>query len=49
MFLAAGSNKELTKDVHVVLGKDYVNEIIISRQISPREYKYVTRKIGGFN
>lgn len=48
-FLATGSNDSLSKDIHVVLGKQGINEIIISSKISPQEYKYVRRKIAEFS
>lgn len=48
-FLASGSNKILSKDVNVIIGKHQVNEIIIPPSINPEEYNYVRKKIEQFS
>ncbi len=44
-FLESGSEGVLSKDIIVTLGKDDINQIIISANVTPQEYNYVRRKI----
>lgn len=48
-FLAKGSKGELERDINVIIGRDDINQIIIQSQITPKEYKYVRRKIKEFS
>jgi len=48
-FLASGSNGELKNDINIVIGRDGINQIIISAKIKSQEYKYVRRKIAEFS
>ncbi|CAM1360702.1 hypothetical protein TPENAI_20046 [Tenacibaculum litopenaei] len=48
-FLKAGSKGELERDINVILGRDDINQIIIQPKISPKEYRYVRRKIKEFS
>lgn len=48
-FLKDGSNGELSSDINVTIGRDYINQIIIPAKIKSQDYKYVRRKIAEFS
>ena len=48
IFYKDGSDKLLSKNLLVILGRDDQNQIIISSSVTPSEYNYVKRKIAEF-